>query len=73
MKKYFISLLMMAAPVGGQLVVDGGTMSNVDIDLKAGAALRIINGGIIETRNDFVAPVGAIVDITHGEITKFVP
>ena len=58
---------------GGQLVVDGGTLSNVDIDLKAGATLRIINGGIIETRNDFVAPVGAIVDISHGKITKFVP
>lgn len=58
---------------GGQLVVDGGTLSNVDIDLKAGATLRIINGGIIETKNDFVAPVGAVVDITHGEITKFVP
>lgn len=58
---------------GGQLVVDGGTLSNVDIDLKAGASLRIINGGIIETRNEFVAPVGAIVDITHGEITKFIP
>lgn len=58
---------------GGQLVIDGGTLSNVDIDLKAGASLRIINGGIIETRNDFVAPVGAVVDITHGVITKFVP
>ena len=53
---------------GGQLVVDGGTLSNVDIDLKAGATLRIINGGIIETRNDFVAPVGAVVDIQHGSI-----
>ena len=58
---------------GGQLVIDGGKLSNVDIDLKAGSTLRIINGGIIETRNDFVAPVGAIVDITHGEITKFFP
>lgn len=58
---------------GGQLVVDGGTLSNVDIDLKAGASLRIINGGIIQTRNDFVAPEGAIVDITHGEITRYYP
>lgn len=53
---------------GSMLVIDGGTLSNVDLVLKPGASLRIINGGVIETRNGFDAPVGAIVDIVHGQI-----
>ena len=53
---------------GGQLIIDGGTLSNVDIVLKVGASLQIINGGIIETRNGFEAPLGAIVEIVHGQI-----
>ncbi len=57
--------------MGGQLVIDGGTLSNADIELKVGASLRLINGGIIETRNDFIAPVGATVDIIQGEIKKY--
>ena len=48
--------------------MDGGTLSNVDLVLKPGATLRIINGGILETRNSFEAPVGAIVDIQYGQI-----
>lgn len=55
---------------GGKLIIDGGTLSNADLDLKAGATLQIINGGIIETRNDFYAPVGAIVNISQGEIIQ---
>ena len=54
---------------GGELIVDGGTLSNVDLVLKAGASLRIINGGVIETRNGFIAPIGAIVNIVEGKIT----
>ena len=54
---------------GGLLVIDGGTMSNANIDLKPGATLRIIK----EAMNDFFAPAGAVVDVTHGEITKYVP
>lgn len=53
---------------GGILIIDGGTISNVDLMLKAGASLHIINGGVIETRTGFEAPVGAIVDIVAGEI-----
>lgn len=53
---------------GGKLIIDGGTLSNVDLDLKPGASLQIINNGIIETRNGFEAPVGAIVDIIYGQI-----
>lgn len=53
---------------GGKLIIDGGKLSNVDIDLKVGASLRIINGGVMETRTGFKAPVGAKVDIVHGKI-----
>jgi len=40
----------------------------VDIELKAGATLRIKNGGILEYQNEFIAPVGAIVKIENGQI-----
>ena len=53
---------------GGKLIISGGTLSNVDLVLKTGATLQITNGGIIETRNGFEAPVGAIVDIQYGQI-----
>ena len=53
---------------GGKLIIDGGTLTNAKLDFKPGSALRIINNGIIETRNGFKAPVGVKVDITHGKI-----
>lgn len=53
---------------GGKLIVNGGTLSNVDLVLKPGSTLRIINNGILETRNGFEAPIGAIVDIQYGQI-----
>ncbi len=53
---------------GGQLIIDGGTMSNVDLDLKPGSTLRIVNDGIIETRDGFTAPIGAIVEIEYGQL-----
>lgn len=53
---------------GGQLIIDGGTLSNVDLDLKPGSSLRLINGGVVETANGFDAPVGATVDIVYGQI-----
>lgn len=53
---------------GGKLIVNGGTLSNVDLVLMPGSTLRIINNGILETRNGFEAPVGAIVDIQYGQI-----
>ncbi len=53
---------------GGKLIVDGGTLSSADLILKAGASLRIINGGIIETRKGFKAPVGALINIENGKI-----
>ena len=50
------------------LKINGGTLSNVDLILKPGATLRIINNGILETRDGFEAPIGAIVDIQYGQI-----
>lgn len=54
---------------GGTLIIDGGTLSNADIILKVGSALRIKNGGVIEIRNGFEAPVGATVYIEDGQIS----
>lgn len=53
---------------GGELIIDGGAVSNVDLMLNPGASLKIINGGTLETRNGFKAPVGAVVDVKHGKI-----
>ena len=53
---------------GGKLIIDGGTLSNVNLVLKTGAYLQIINDGVLETRNGFNAPVGAIVNIENGKI-----
>ncbi len=53
---------------GGKLIIDGGSLSNVDLVLKTGSSLQIINNGILETRNGFFAPVGAIVNVGFGII-----
>ncbi len=53
---------------GGKLIIDGGTISNIELELMPGAYLQITDGGILETRNGFNAPVGAIVDIQSGKI-----
>ncbi len=52
----------------GELIILGGKLSNVDLVLKPGARLWITDGGIIETRNGFEAPVGAFVTIDNGQI-----
>ena len=53
---------------GGKLIVDGGKLSNVNLELMPGSILQIMNGGIIETRHGFTAPVGVKVEISHGKI-----
>lgn len=53
---------------GGQLIIDGGKLSNVNLVLKSGSSLRLINNGIIETTNDFILPVGATLEINCGQI-----
>lgn len=46
----------------------GGKLTNAKLSLKPGSTLRILNDGIIETRNGFKAPVDAKVEISHGKI-----
>lgn len=53
---------------GGQLIIEGGRLSNVDLVLKPGAILEITEGGILDTQNDFEAPEGASVVIENGKI-----
>jgi len=53
---------------GGKIIIDGGTLSNVNLVLEPGATLQILHGGIIETRNGFRAPVGAFVNVEQGKI-----
>lgn len=53
---------------GGKLIIDGGILSNVELVLKPGAFFQIINNGIMENRNGFIVPIGAIVDVENGQI-----
>lgn len=55
---------------GGNLIVDGGTITNANIIMEPNAKLLIKNGGIIlmKSGTDFIAPTGSIVDIEHGAI-----
>ena len=57
---------------GGELVVDGGGVTNADISLASGGKITLKNGGkiVMRTNTDFIAPSGALVDITHGEILR---
>ena len=64
----FIGNCRIIVESGGQLIVDSGTLSNVDVVLKPGAYLQILNGGIVNTPNGFEAQEGATVDIQNGEI-----
>ena len=53
---------------GGVLTVDSGKLCNVDIIMEEGSSIEVTNGGIIETRNGFNAPLGSTVNIIHGQI-----
>lgn len=55
---------------GGHLVIDGGVLTNAKFILQSGSKITLKNGGkiVMRTNTDFEAPVGAILDITHGEI-----
>lgn len=57
---------------GGELVIDGGVITNADIDFSTGGKLTIKNGGklVMRTNTDFEAPTGALVEIKNGEICK---
>ena len=57
---------------GAELVIDGGVITNADIDFATGGKLKIKNGGklVMRTNADFEAPVGAIVEVENGEICR---
>ena len=54
---------------GGKLIVNGGNLSNVNLILNTGSSLEMINGGILESRSGFSAPLGVSVVITDGRIS----
>ena len=54
---------------GGKLIIDSGNLSNVNLILNSGSSLEITNGGVLESRSGFSAPVGATVVITNGKIS----
>ena len=58
---------------GGTLIVDGGTLSDADIDLIPTSTLILRNGGTINMASGktFSAPVGVIVQIDDGEINPY--
>ena len=56
----------------GELVIDGGVITNANINFAAGGKMTIKNGGklVMRTNTDFVVPVGAMTDIGNGLICK---
>lgn len=56
----------------GQLIVDGGVVTNADINLSSGGIINLKNGGIIvmQTGKDFTVPTNALLDITNGKIIR---
>lgn len=57
---------------GGRLIVDGGVITNADIQLQNGSQLQLLNGGVVVVRtdSDFYAPIGSVVNATYGKICK---
>lgn len=53
---------------GGTLLINGGKLSNVNLEMETGSFLYIISDGVIETQNGFIAPVGVSVTINNGQI-----
>ena len=56
----------------GELVIDGGVITNANINFAAGGKMTIKNGGklVMRTNTDFIVPVGAMTDIENGSICK---
>ena len=57
---------------GGTLIVDGGVINDAIINLYSSSTLNILNNGIInmQQNQNFVAPVGAIVNISEGQVNN---
>lgn len=57
---------------GGELVIDGGVVTNTYINIVPGGKLTLKNGGklVMRTDTDLVIPTGALSDILHSEILR---
>lgn len=57
---------------GGELVIDGGVITNADIVMAVGGKLTIKNNGklVMRTNTNFEVPLGAVVEIGNGVICK---
>ena len=57
---------------GGTLIIDGGTVNDAVINLDSNSTLNIQNNGIINMRQNqaFNAPVGAVVNISSGQVNN---
>lgn len=57
---------------GGELAIDGGTVTNAEINLAPGGKITLKNGGklVMRTNTDFTVPAGALADIQDGEILR---
>lgn len=58
---------------GGELIIDGGVITNGHIQMSSGSKLTIRNGGklVISPLFEFSPPVGAIVNVENGEILPY--
>ena len=56
----------------GQLIIDGGVVTNADINMSSGGKITLKNGGIIviQTGKDFIVPTGATLDTEEGKIIR---
>lgn len=56
----------------GQLIVDGGVVTNADINMSSSGKIKLKNGGIIvmQTGKDFNVPTGATLDIDEGKFIR---
>ena len=57
---------------GGELIIDGGVITNANISFTIGGKLEIKHGGKLVMRTDvtFDTPIGALVEINNGEIIR---
>lgn len=65
-----LGLVTITIENGGKLVIDGGTITNANLDMKDGSQLKLLNDGLLvcRTNSDFSAPQGAIVYLNYGKI-----
>lgn len=56
----------------GELIIDGGVISNAMVNITFGGKITIKNGGkmVLRTNTIFEAPIGSIIKIENGEICK---